>query len=221
MTGAAVDPSSEAADPGESVDTGESEDNGESEGTGDEPGKDESESSTHNCDYNEPSNAESDEAGGSSYGTKKEADEAFRAHTDPLNLKGSWPSWHEWEMYQEKNRITCGMYQEAKAKALYGWRMIHHPDAVPKTAMLKQVQEEGATRSEDVVEALDWMLPQAHSPDESIIVLLDRGNYGINYNLTEDIAEKVRSKGHVLRFWKGGASSSTQIDDTHVTLHAC
>ena len=90
------------ADPGESVDTGESEDNGKSEGTGDEPGKDESESSTHNCDYNEPSNAESDEAGGSSYETKEEADEAFRFHTDPLNLKGSWPSWHEWEMYQKK-----------------------------------------------------------------------------------------------------------------------
>ena len=116
--------------------------------------------------------------------------------------------------------------------------MIDHPDRVPKTAllfkgkpngkilrslkanksvkdwMLMQVQEEGSYRSEDVVEALDWMLPQAHSPDESIIVLLD----WFSGHLTDEVAEKVRSKGHVLLFHGGGTTPFTQINDTH--LHA-
>ena len=69
--------------------------------------------------------------------------------------------------------------------------MTDHADNVPLTAMLfkgkkngtidkelkaynnlkpwmyTQVQEEGSYRSPDVVEVLEWMLPQAHSPDES------------------------------------------------------
>ena len=79
----------------------------------------------------------------------------------------------------------------------HGWKMTEHPDNVPLCAMLfkakpkgkiikrleknplckpwmkMQVQEEGSYRSGDMVEALDWMLPMAHSPDESIIVLLN------------------------------------------------
>ena len=205
--GAAVDPSSEAADPGESVDTGESEDNGESEGTGDEPGKDELESSTHNCGH-----------------------------------MGTWAKKGGKQLAVKENFARTRQRYTILTSVPYGWSMTDHPDRVPKAAMLFkgkpdgrilhslkenksvkdwmliQVQEEGSYRSEDVVEALDWMLPQAHSPDESIIVLLDRGNYGISYHLTEEVAEKVRSKGHVLRFSNGGATSFTQINDTH--LHA-
>ena len=75
--------------------------------------------------------------------------------------------------------------------------MPDHPDNVPKVAILFkgkpkgriyrrlhkyklkkdwmkiQVQKAGSYRSEDMVEALDWMLPVASSPEESIIVLLD------------------------------------------------
>ena len=119
-----------------------------------------------------------------------------------------------------------------------GWRMIDHPDGVPKVALLfkaapggsiirdleasahlkpwmkVQVQREGSYRSEDVVEALDWMLPQARSQDESIIVLLD----WFSGHLTEEVAALVRSKGHVLLFHGGGTTPFTQINDTH--LHA-
>ena len=41
-----------------------------------------------------------------------------------------------------------------------------------KSWMKVQVQENGSYRSEDVVEALDWMLPNASNSTESIIILL-------------------------------------------------
>ena len=120
----------------------------------------------------------------------------------------------------------------------HGWKMTDHADDVPLVAMLfkgkpngrilkklknnrllkpwmkMQVQAEGSYRSEDMVEALDWMLPQARSSDESIIVLLD----WFSGHLTEEVAEKIRSKGHVLLHHGGGATPFTQINDTH--LHA-
>ena len=39
--------------------------------------------------------------------------------------------------------------------------------------MKVQTQENGSYRSEDVVEALEWMLPAASRPEESIVVVLD------------------------------------------------
>jgi hypothetical protein len=51
-----------------------------------------------------------------------------------------------------------------------------------------QVQEHGSYRSEDVVEALDWMLPVANIPSESIIVILD----WYSGHLTKEVAELVR-----------------------------
>ena len=54
----------------------------------------------------------------------------------------------------------------------------------------------------------------AHSPDESIIVLLD----WFSGHLTEEVAECIHSKGHVLLFHGGGTTPFTQINDTH--LHA-
>ena len=77
-----------------------------------------------------------------------------------------------------------------------------------------QVQKAGSYRSEDMVEALDWMLPVASSPEESIIVLLD----WFSGHLTEEVEELIRSKGHVLLFHGGGITPFTQINDTH--LHA-
>ena len=39
--------------------------------------------------------------------------------------------------------------------------------------MKVQVQRNGSYRSEDMVEALDWLLPTATKPEESVVVLLD------------------------------------------------
>ena len=77
-----------------------------------------------------------------------------------------------------------------------------------------QVQENGSYRSADVVEALDWMLPAAADSSQSIIVMLD----WFSGHLTEEVAELVRRKGHVLLFHGGGCTPFTQINDTH--LHA-
>ena len=66
----------------------------------------------------------------------------------------------------------------------------------------------------DVVEALDWMLPQVHTPEESSTVLLD----WFSAHLTDEVAANVKDKGHVLLFHGGGATSFLQISDT--CLHA-
>ena len=76
------------------------------------------------------------------------------------------------------------------------------------------MQENGSYRSEDVVEVLDWMLPSAANSTESIVLLLD----WYQGPLTEEVAELVRRKGHVLLFHGGGTTPFTQINDTH--LHA-
>ena len=58
------------------------------------------------------------------------------------------------------------------------------------------------------------MLPQAENSKESIVVLLD----WFSGHLTEEVADTVRRKGHVLIFHGGGCTPFTQINDTH--LHA-
>ena len=83
-----------------------------------------------------------------------------------------------------------------------------------KPWMLVQAQVNGSYRSEDMVEALDFMLPSASNSTESIVVLLD----WYSGHLTEEVARLVRSKGHVLCFHGGGCTPFTQINDTH--LHA-
>ena len=80
--------------------------------------------------------------------------------------------------------------------------------------MKVQVQENGSYRSGDMVEALDWLLPPANASNESIVVLLD----WYSGHLTDEVANLVRSKGHVLLFHGGGSTPFTQINDTH--LHA-
>jgi len=83
-----------------------------------------------------------------------------------------------------------------------------------KSWMKVQAQEYGSYRSDDVVEALDWMLPDASNSTESIVLLLD----WYSGHLTDEVAELVRRKGHVLLFHGGGCTPFTQINDTH--LHA-
>ena len=80
--------------------------------------------------------------------------------------------------------------------------------------MLLQVQENGSYRSEDVCEFLEWALPQASSPEESIIVVLD----WYSGHRTDEVEELLKRKGHVLLFHGGGTTPFTQINDTH--LHA-
>ena len=80
--------------------------------------------------------------------------------------------------------------------------------------LLIQVQEYGSYRSEDVVEALNWMLPGANNPTESMVVLLD----WYSGHRTDEVRDLIRKKGHVLVFHGGGTTPFTQTNDTH--LHA-
>jgi hypothetical protein len=86
-------------------------------------------------------------------------------------------------------------------------------DRVPPW-MKVQVQENGSSRSGDVVEALEWMLPDAKTAAESIVVMLD----WYSGHLTPEVQEVISRKGHVLMFHGGGCTPFTQINDTH--LHA-
>ncbi len=78
--------------------------------------------------------------------------------------------------------------------------------------MKVQVQEKGSYRSEDMVDFLEWALPDANSSDESIIVLLD----WFSGHRTDEVQELVARKGHVLLFHGGGTTPFTQINDTHL-----
>ena len=69
--------------------------------------------------------------------------------------------------------------------------------------MKVQVQVNGSNRSEDVVEALQRMLPDASGKGNeitSIIVFLDWSNG----HLAGEVEEEIRSRGHVLLFHGGG-----------------
>ena len=65
-----------------------------------------------------------------------------------------------------------------------------------------------------MVEALEWMLLEAASSEESMIVLLD----WYSGHRTKEVMDVVARKGHVLLFHGGGTTLSTQANDTH--LHA-
>ena len=78
--------------------------------------------------------------------------------------------------------------------------------------MKVHVRETGSYRLEDVREALHWMLPKAANSTENIIVFLD----WYSGHLTEEVAELVRGKGHVLLFHGGGCTPCTQVNDTHL-----
>ena len=80
--------------------------------------------------------------------------------------------------------------------------------------MLVQFQERGSYRVRDVLDALDWALPAATSSTESTIVMLD----WFAAHLHADVAELIRSKGHILLMHGGGVTGCEQVNDTH--LHA-
>lgn len=77
-----------------------------------------------------------------------------------------------------------------------------------------QVQMNGSYRSEDMVQALEWMLPDAERPEDSIILLLD----WYSGHRTEEVEALIAAKGHVLLFHGGGTTPFGQVNDTH--LHA-
>ena len=76
------------------------------------------------------------------------------------------------------------------------------------------MQENGSYRSEDVVEALGWTIPNASSSQGNVIVILD----WYSGHITEEVAGLARGKGHVLILHGGCCTLFTQVNDTH--LHA-
>lgn len=78
--------------------------------------------------------------------------------------------------------------------------------------MKVQVQRNGSYRSADMVTALDWFLPTATRPEDSIVVILD----WYSGHLTPEVAAAIRRKGHVLIFHGGGCTPFTQVNDTHL-----
>lgn len=80
--------------------------------------------------------------------------------------------------------------------------------------MKLQFQEKGSYRATDVAEFLEWALPTAAGPEESIVVLLDY----FAAHLDAQVHEVIRGKGHVLLLHGGGVTGAEQINDTH--LHA-
>ena len=67
-------------------------------------------------------------------------------------------------------------------------------------------------RTRGVREALKWMLSKATAPGERCVVLLD----WVPCHLSEEVADIVKAKGHVLMFHGGGTTSFTQVNDTHI-----
>ena len=74
--------------------------------------------------------------------------------------------------------------------------------------MLAQTQEKGSYRTSDVVAFLDWALPTAACPQDSIVVLLD----WYSAHLSAEVAELVASKGHILLFHGGGVTGMEQVN---------
>ena len=74
--------------------------------------------------------------------------------------------------------------------------------------MLVQTQEKGSYRTHDVVTFLDWALPPAACPQDSIVVLLD----WFSAHLSTEVAELVASKGHILLFHGGGVTGMEQVN---------
>ena len=73
----------------------------------------------------------------------------------------------------------------------------------------------GSYRSTDVIEALESMLPQANSSEESCIVLLD----WFSGHLDDEVAACIKRKGHVLLLHGGGTTPTVQINDTNLHAH--
>jgi hypothetical protein len=78
--------------------------------------------------------------------------------------------------------------------------------------VLIQTQEKGSYRVEDVLEFLDWWLPVAEQPEDSLLVMLD----WFSAHLHEKVQQLVRKKGHILDYHGGGTTPIEQVNDTHI-----
>ena len=74
--------------------------------------------------------------------------------------------------------------------------------------MLVQTQEKGSYRTSDVVGFLDWALPAAACPQDSIVVMLD----WYSAHLSPEVEALVASKGHILLFHGGGVTGMEQVN---------
>ena len=85
--------------------------------------------------------------------------------------------------------------------------------------MLLQTQEKGSYRTEDMLEFLDWALPTAACPEESVVVLLD----WFSAHLSEEVAELIARKGHILLHHGGGVTGLEQVNASRLAfdLAAC
>jgi hypothetical protein len=121
--------------------------------------------------------------------------ENFAATRERYTILTSVPSWgHDDEEVPPKVAVLFkGKPNGRIVKSIED--QFHCPDF-----MKIQVQEHGSYRSEDVVTALDWMLPTATCPEESIVVLLD----WYSGHRTDEVEELLQRKGHVLLFHGGG-----------------
>ena len=77
-----------------------------------------------------------------------------------------------------------------------------------------QVQECGSYREEDVIEALEKVLPVCTETRESSVLLLD----WYSAHRSEKVVNFIEERGHVVLFHGGGCTPFTQVNDTH--LHA-
>ena len=75
-----------------------------------------------------------------------------------------------------------------------------------------QTQEKGSYRVEDVLEFLDWWLPVAEHPQDSLLVMLD----WFSAHLHEKVQQLVHRKGHLLDYHGGGTTPIEQVNDTHI-----
>jgi hypothetical protein len=77
-----------------------------------------------------------------------------------------------------------------------------------------QVQEFGSYREEDVIEALEKVLPVAGATHESMIVMLD----WFSAHRADGVIALIERRGHVVLFHGGGCTPFTQVNDTHLLL---
>ncbi len=75
--------------------------------------------------------------------------------------------------------------------------------------LLVQFQERGSYRTEDMLDFLDWALPPAACPQESIVVILD----WFAPHLSAEVAELVARKGHLLLHHGGGVTGLEQVNE--------
>ena len=78
--------------------------------------------------------------------------------------------------------------------------------------LLVQAQQKGSYRTVDVKDFLEWALPPAACPEESIVVLLD----WFSAHTDPEVAELVAAKGHILLFHGGGVTGIEQVNESRL-----